>query len=75
MFTASEVETATLAAGINPGLAGLLGGMTGGIAQAYATMGAWHFDLARNCHDCVDPCVLVRWKTYSLDDLVHGPLF
>ena len=39
VFTASEVETATLAAGINPGFAGLLGGMTGGIAQAYATMG------------------------------------
>ncbi|KAG2023078.1 succinate:fumarate antiporter [Coprinopsis cinerea AmutBmut pab1-1] len=39
IFTASEVENATLAAGINPGLAGLLGGMTGGIAQAYATMG------------------------------------
>ncbi|KAF5384927.1 hypothetical protein D9615_001404 [Tricholomella constricta] len=39
VFTASEVETATLAAGINPAFAGLLGGMTGGIAQAYATMG------------------------------------
>jgi hypothetical protein len=39
MFTASEVETVSLAAGINPGFAGLLGGMTGGITQAYATMG------------------------------------
>lgn len=39
IFTASEVETATLAAGINPAFAGLLGGMTGGVAQAYATMG------------------------------------
>ncbi|KAF8912999.1 mitochondrial carrier domain-containing protein [Gymnopilus junonius] len=39
LFTAAEVETASLGAGINPGLAGLLGGMTGGIAQAYATMG------------------------------------
>lgn len=39
VFTASEVETASLAAGINPGFAGLLGGMTGGVAQAYATMG------------------------------------
>ncbi|KAF7339583.1 Mitochondrial dna replication protein [Mycena sanguinolenta] len=39
VFTASEVETATLAAGINPAAAGLLGGMVGGIAQAYATMG------------------------------------
>jgi hypothetical protein len=39
IFAASEVESATLQAGINPGLAGLLGGMTGGVAQAYATMG------------------------------------
>jgi hypothetical protein len=39
VFTASEVETASLGAGITPGFAGLLGGMTGGIAQAYATMG------------------------------------
>ncbi|KAJ3803388.1 mitochondrial carrier domain-containing protein [Lentinula aff. detonsa] len=39
MFTASEVETGTLAMGVNPAFAGLLGGMTGGIAQAYATMG------------------------------------
>ncbi len=39
LFTAAEVEGASLSAGINPGVAGLLGGMTGGIAQAYATMG------------------------------------
>ncbi|KAF9015515.1 mitochondrial carrier [Cyathus striatus] len=39
VFAASEVETASLSAGIGPGFAGLLGGMTGGIAQAYATMG------------------------------------
>ncbi|THV07647.1 mitochondrial carrier [Dendrothele bispora CBS 962.96] len=39
MFAASEVETAGLAMGVNPAFAGLLGGMTGGIAQAYATMG------------------------------------
>ncbi|KDR85339.1 hypothetical protein GALMADRAFT_234161 [Galerina marginata CBS 339.88] len=39
IFAASEVETASLNAGISPGLAGLLGGMTGGVAQAYATMG------------------------------------
>ncbi|KJA29293.1 hypothetical protein HYPSUDRAFT_211182 [Hypholoma sublateritium FD-334 SS-4] len=39
IFAASEVESATLNAGINPAFAGLLGGMTGGIAQAYATMG------------------------------------
>lgn len=41
VFTASEVETASLAAGINPAFAGLLGGMTGGVAQAYATMGGY----------------------------------
>lgn len=39
LFTASEVESATVKMGVSPGLAGLLGGMTGGIAQAYATMG------------------------------------
>jgi len=39
LFTAAEVEGASLSAGINPGAAGLLGGMTGGVAQAYATMG------------------------------------
>jgi len=38
LFTASEVEAATAGA-VGPGAAGLLGGMTGGIAQAYATMG------------------------------------
>lgn len=39
LFTASEVETAATGVGINPAAAGLLGGMTGGIVQAYATMG------------------------------------
>jgi hypothetical protein len=39
LFTASEIETASTAMGINPAAAGLLGGMGGGIAQAYATMG------------------------------------
>lgn len=39
LFTASEIETASVASGISPGAAGLLGGMGGGIAQAYATMG------------------------------------
>jgi len=38
LFTASEVESAS-AGLVGPGFAGLLGGMTGGIAQAYATMG------------------------------------
>ena len=40
LFTASEIESATVAMGVNPAAAGLLGGMGGGIAQAYATMGA-----------------------------------
>ncbi len=39
LFTASEIETATTAMGVNPAVAGLLGGMGGGIFQAYATMG------------------------------------
>ncbi|KAF5375134.1 hypothetical protein D9758_000412 [Tetrapyrgos nigripes] len=39
MFAATEVENGTLAMGLNPAFAGLLGGMTGGVAQAYATMG------------------------------------
>jgi len=39
LFTASEIESATTAFGVNPAAAGLLGGMGGGIVQAYATMG------------------------------------
>lgn len=39
LFTASEIETATTAMGMSPAAGGLLGGMGGGIAQAYATMG------------------------------------
>ncbi|THG98385.1 hypothetical protein EW026_g3802 [Hermanssonia centrifuga] len=39
LFTASEIETATVSMGVSPAAAGLLGGMGGGIAQAYATMG------------------------------------
>ncbi|KAI0788539.1 putative YHM2-protein of the mitochondrial carrier family [Abortiporus biennis] len=39
LFTASEIETAGVSMGVNPAVAGLLGGMGGGIAQAYATMG------------------------------------
>jgi hypothetical protein len=38
LFTASEIESAT-AGVVSPAVAGLLGGMGGGIAQAYATMG------------------------------------
>jgi hypothetical protein len=39
LFTASEIETATANVGMSPAIGGLLGGMGGGIAQAYATMG------------------------------------
>ena len=39
LFTASEIETASVSMGVSPAAAGLLGGMGGGIAQAYATMG------------------------------------
>jgi len=39
MFTASEIETRTIELGVSPAVGGLLGGMGGGIAQAYATMG------------------------------------
>jgi len=39
LFTASEIESASVNFGVNPAAAGLLGGMGGGIAQAYATMG------------------------------------
>ncbi|KAG8936907.1 Mitochondrial DNA replication protein yhm2 [Tulasnella sp. 418] len=39
MFTASEIEQVAMHNGIGPAAAGLLGGMGGGIAQAYATMG------------------------------------
>jgi hypothetical protein len=45
IFTASEVEQRTVAAGLSPATAGLLGGMTGGIAQAYATMGEFFMTL------------------------------
>lgn len=38
LFTASEIETATSSV-VGSSAAGLLGGMCGGIAQAYATMG------------------------------------
>lgn len=39
LFTASEVESGVVSMGISPAAAGLVGGMSGGIAQAYATMG------------------------------------
>lgn len=42
LFTAAEIEKVAKGSGIGPGAAGLLGGMGGGIAQAYATMGTYH---------------------------------
>ncbi|KAI8803431.1 mitochondrial carrier domain-containing protein [Cladochytrium replicatum] len=39
LFAASEIEFYTRAAGSSPAVAGIVGGMGGGIAQAYATMG------------------------------------
>lgn len=42
LFTAAEIEGATVNMGISPAVGGLLGGMGGGIAQAYATMGSYH---------------------------------
>ena len=36
------MESKTLEWGINPAAAGLIGGMSGGIMQAYATMGAYY---------------------------------
>jgi len=39
IFAASEIEERTVKSGMSPAVAGLLGGMGGGIAQAYATMG------------------------------------
>jgi len=39
LFTAAEVESLAVRYGANPGTAGLLGGMSGGVAQAYLFMG------------------------------------
>ncbi|KAH7345281.1 mitochondrial carrier [Rhizoctonia solani] len=39
LFTAAEVESRAMKFGWSPASAGLLGGMSGGIVQAYATMG------------------------------------
>ncbi|KAF8983242.1 Mitochondrial DNA replication protein yhm2 [Entomortierella lignicola] len=39
IFSASEIEYVALNSGISPFAAGLLGGMGGGLAQAYTTMG------------------------------------
>lgn len=39
LFTSTEVQKVAKSLGMGPGAAGLLGGMTGGIVQSYATMG------------------------------------
>ncbi|KAI9470588.1 MAG: mitochondrial carrier domain-containing protein [Benjaminiella poitrasii] len=39
LFTASELEYRSTVAGASPFVAGIIGGMGGGIAQAYSTMG------------------------------------
>jgi len=39
LFTAAEVEKASASFGISQATGGLLGGISGGVAQAYATMG------------------------------------
>lgn len=41
LFVAAEVEKATSSVGISQATGGLLGGISGGVAQDYATMGAW----------------------------------
>lgn len=47
IFAASEIEDRTVKAGLSPAVAGLLGGMGGGIAQAYATMGEFFLNHAK----------------------------
>lgn len=39
LFAAAEIESAAMGVGLGPASAGLLGGMGGGVAQAYATVG------------------------------------
>ena len=39
LFTAAEVEKVAASMGISQATGGLLGGISGGVAQAYATMG------------------------------------
>lgn len=39
VFAASEIEDRGIKSGLSPAVSGLLGGMGGGVAQAYATMG------------------------------------
>lgn len=65
MFTASEVETASLGMGVNPAFAGLLGGMTGGVAQAYATMGKFSTAYIFTPFPCHRTCCLLN-RSYLL---------
>ena len=58
MFTASEIETATITMGVNPAAAGLLGGMGGGIVQAYATMGEFTY-LPTTGSSCPPWCIIL----------------
>lgn len=44
LFAAAEIEGAAMGAGMGHATAGLLGGMGGGIAQAYATVGTFSND-------------------------------
>lgn len=48
IFTAAEVEKSAETFGLSKGSAGLLGGISGGVAQAYATMGMSKFILTPN---------------------------
>lgn len=69
LFTASEIETKTMEMGISPGAAGLLGGMGGGIAQAYTTMGACTLShLLSNTHMLFDYMMQINyWLPWLLD--------
>lgn len=45
LFTSSEVEQYAQTMGMGKAMAGIVGGMTGGVAQAYTTMGIGVIDL------------------------------
>lgn len=49
LFAAAEIEAGAMTAGIGPATAGLLGGMGGGVAQAYATVGALPWSSSSCC--------------------------
>ena len=71
LFTASEIESSVVGMGISPAAAGLLGGMGGGIAQAYATMGKWtHFvELPMSCNDT--HCKASAARRYALNPAIR----